>query len=863
MRKGGKGVTATWAARELADESRPPEISLRRFVWLFLRTWPFMRPMLVHVVFLVLVWPFVMMAVGTFTGAITGDLWFNKILNGERLQPLQAVVLFLDDAYLKHDVAVEAVDERLEPAPSEQNFALDLVGPAVLAEAEREDVLGEFAAALEGFYERTVAIRLYGHQAVDMARREDLMARMGDALSPRLTDPEVDWQTREDPPRWFWRDRDRIAYATATVQTVDVLDLAALEALVDEALAAAGVEGAGVTMYEQAITVAAWAQPDEAVPSTPGSELFGEMALTVSGSMDRNTLTALAAALAQDIDGVTPRVYELDQEQRRAVRNRSIAWFAFGALFGIVVYIGVIPYYSSWTWQNVIHYLRVSMIEKIEQVSLQFHSDSRVGDAIYRINQDSNQINSALNEAIVEPLTTLYGLSIALAFVVAFDPLLAGAILLVTVPMVLLTIAFTPRLRRRSVANRVANSQLTSRLQETFGAMKIIKANRAEDLMLNRFDRDSHRALDAAIYYRLEMVLLSMLVMLMGGAAVIGLEYLMVSWTVGEPARPTYLGWVFVAWLGFRIWNLGAYNAANRRVGEVIETGYGIVRWWSMLQDLFIGLERAFYFIDLKPDVVEKEQPEDYPLPVREVAWEDVHFAYKPDKPVIRGASLTAAAGTVTAIVGETGSGKSTLMSMLLRLYDPQSGRVTINGVDLRDLRIDDIRANSAIALQKNFLFTGRIADNIGYAVPGASRADIETAAGIACADEFIGAMAEGYDSELGDRGSKLSAGQRQRLTIARAVIRNRPILILDEPTASLDAVTEQRVMANLAEWGRDKVVFLITHRLSTIRNADQIAFLEDGQVVETGSHEELMGIADGRYRGFVLAETVGAEKGA
>ena len=144
--------------------------------------------------------------------------------------------------------------------------------------------------------------------------------------------------------------------------------------------------------------------------------------------------------------------------------------------------------------------------------------------------------------------------------------------------------------------------------------------------------------------------------------------------------------------------------------------------------------------------------------------------------------------------------------------------------------------------------------------MPGASRADVEAAAGVACADEFIEAMADGYDSELGDRGSKLSAGQRQRLTIARAVIRNRPILILDEPTASLDAVTEQRVMANLAEWGRDKVVFLITHRLSTIRNADQIAFLEDGRIVETGSHDELMNIDGGRYRDFVLAETVGAE---
>ena len=209
------------------------------------------------------------------------------------------------------------------------------------------------------------------------------------------------------------------------------------------------------------------------------------------------------------------------------------------------------------------------------------------------------------------------------------------------------------------------------------------------------------------------------------------------------------------------------------------------------------------------------------------------------------------------AIVGQTGSGKSTMMSMLLRLYDPQEGRVEVNGVDLTDLVLDEVRANCSIALQKNILFTGKVADNIAYATEGKTRADIEEAARIACADEFIREMDEGYDSELGDRGSKLSSGQRQRLTIARAVIRNTPILILDEPTASLDAKTEQQVLANLAEWGRDKVVFIITHRLSTIRGADQIAVLKDGQIAEIGTHDELIA-RPGEYSRFVTAETEG-----
>jgi ABC-type multidrug transport system fused ATPase/permease subunit len=173
-------------------------------------------------------------------------------------------------------------------------------------------------------------------------------------------------------------------------------------------------------------------------------------------------------------------------------------------------------------------------------------------------------------------------------------------------------------------------------------------------------------------------------------------------------------------------------------------------------------------------------------------------------------------------------------------------------------MAIDDIRANTAIALQKNVLFTDTVANNIKFGTPEADRTAVETAARVACADDFITEMAKGFDTELGERGGKLSAGQRQRLSIARAIVRDTPILILDEPTASLDARTEQRVLENLSNWGAGRVIFLITHRLSTIRNADQIAFLEGGRIKELGQHDELMAREAGRYRAFVNAEIVG-----
>jgi len=861
-----------WVARELADETEAPKVTFRRFSWLFRKTWPFMKPMKWHILFANVVVPILMIAIGNLTGTISGDVWMNKILgNGEKLQSLQASFLIVDDSYLKHDTLVNRSYKNLEPRPAKQVFAVDVIGYAAATESDRKRASEYISSSLSEYYIHAFALDVVGPQSIEPDRRHEILAAVESGLSDYLVPNEdgesgkrIEWQHGEEPFRWggLAPKKRRMSYATAIIRveaetTFSMLETAAIHAAED-----LNLNGVEAHVFGQSLTVVEWRRPSETVPVSGERELFAEATVEASGSMDRAGLAEILRPVVEPYY-MQAGVHELTQSQRRTVRNHWLIWLAFGTLFGIVVWIGIFPYYQSWVWQNVIHYLRVRMIEQVEHVSLQFHHDSRAGDAIFRVNQDSNQINSALQEVIIGPLMTIYSVSIAISVVFGFDPMLAGVILLAGIPMLILTIYFTPRIRRRSVANRVANSNLTSRLQETFAALKVVKANRAENLVLDRFNVDSHKALDAALYYRFEMIILSMIVMLIGGGLLIGLEYLMVSWTVVEPGeipRATYLGAAFAAIVGFKVWNLGGFEAARGRTGEVIGTGYRAVRWWSMLQDLFIGLERAFYFIDLKPDVVDPEKPRAYPLPIQEISWSDVHFGYKADQPVLKGVNLEAKVGMVTAIVGQTGSGKSTLMSMLLRLFDPASGRVTINGIDLKDLEIDAIRANSSIALQKNILFTGRVADNISYAVGNASREDIEKAAKIACVHDFITEMEEGYDSELGDRGSKLSAGQRQRLTIARAVIRNTPVLILDEPTASLDAETEQRVLANLAEWGRDKIVFLITHRLSTIRNADQIALLEDGCIVEIGSHDELMSQPESKYRAFVRAETVGAD---
>jgi len=542
----------------------------------------------------------------------------------------------------------------------------------------------------------------------------------------------------------------------------------------------------------------------------------------------------------------------MTQEQRKVVRNRMLIYGIIFSVFGFILGMPL-PYYVQWVWHNVNQNLRVAMIDRAQQLSLKYHNHAKVGDAVYRVYQDSAMVMNVINGVIIGPAYAIWGILVGLAFICFFDPMLALLAVLVGVPVVWLAVKWTPRLRRRSMTNRMANSQLTSRLQEVFSAIKVVKANRAETQVFGQFDRDSHQALDAAFNIRLEMLVLSLLVGTITGAALIGGDLLMVKWLHAE--RETYLGALVAGIIGFTVWNWGAYQIAKGRFGGAIYSSTGMVGLWSMMQDLFIGLERAFYLLDLEPDVADPDDPRDFPSPIQEVAWRDVAFTYEPGQPVLNGVDLEARAGTITAIVGLTGSGKSTLMSMLLRLYDPERGSVQINGIDLREMRIDDIRSNTAIVLQKNVLFSATVADNISYGITGVSRQKVTEAARIACAEGFISQMAKGYDAELGERGGKLSSGQRQRLSIARALVRDTPILVLDEPTASLDAETEQQVLKNLSEWGPEKIIFLITHRLSTIRNADQIAFLEDGRIAELGSHEELMTREDGRYRKFVEAE--------
>jgi ABC-type multidrug transport system fused ATPase/permease subunit len=378
---------------------------------------------------------------------------------------------------------------------------------------------------------------------------------------------------------------------------------------------------------------------------------------------------------------------------------------------------------------------------------------------------------------------------------------------------------------------RVKQSEVVAVVQEGLGSVRAVKAFGRQDLELAHMQEASHATVQAALKARQVKSLLSpvvsIVVALCTGIVLWKGTALIIAGTMTAGALTVYLAYL----------------------SKFFKPVKDLASMTSAIAQTTVALERIEKILAADDIIHERTDAVDPGTVKGEIAFDHVAFGYGQDAPVLTDVSFTIKPGQVVGIVGPTGSGKSTVVSLMPRFYDPTGGRVLIDGIDIATMKLPALRAQIGFVLQETVLFRGTIRENIAYGHPGASDDDIVTAAKLANADEFIARMPHGYDSVVGERGDTLSGGQRQRIGIARAVIRNSPIMILDEPTAALDTESEKLVIEGLERLMKGRTVIMIAHRLSTIRDADKIIVLKDGVVAEEGTNDELIA------RGGVYAE--------
>ena len=505
----------------------------------------------------------------------------------------------------------------------------------------------------------------------------------------------------------------------------------------------------------------------------------------------------------------------------------ALATLLIAAIGSIADYID--NYYTESVGQWVAHDLRLRVYDHLHRLSLTFYDHQQTGPLLSTITNDvvtvQNFASSATLGILVDMLTIVMMLGLMFWLDWDFTLIAIG----VTPFLLLFVMRFKKAVKNVTHEVRKRQSDIVSVVQQGLESVRVVKAFAREDLEDDRMDAASRAQVEAALKARRVKSLLSPIVAIVVAACT-----------------------AIVIWRGAGLilagaMTVGALTVFLAYLNKFFKPVQDLAKMTNSIAQATVSLERIRKILDT--DIVIPERPDARPMPTcrGEITFEEVAFGYDADAPVLKSVSFNITPGQMVGIVGTTGGGKSTVVSLIPRFYDPVGGRVLIDGIDLKDLELASLRSKIGYVLQDTVLFHGTVRENIGYGRPNAKEEDIIAAAKLANAHDFIIAMPHGYDTMVGDRGLTLSGGQRQRIGIARAVIRDTPILILDEPTAALDTESERLVIEGLERLMKGRTVITIAHRLSTIRDAHKIIVLKDGVVHEQGTHAELLAL-DGVY---------------
>ena len=469
---------------------------------------------------------------------------------------------------------------------------------------------------------------------------------------------------------------------------------------------------------------------------------------------------------------------------------------------------------QAYVGERLVLAFRTQLVQHAQRLSLSYHDSKGSADSLYRINQDAAVIDKIMVEGIIPFVAAGIALAMMIVVMTRLDWQLALVALGVSPPLFVLSRLYRPRMRRQSRHVKKLESSALAVVQETLGALRVVKAFGQETRETDRFVRRSTEGVSARIRLALMEGRYGVLVGLtsaLGTAAVL----LIGARHVGEGVLTLGQLWMVLTYLG--------------QLYEPLKT---ISKKAAGIQSYLASAERAFGLLDEQPEVPERPDARAIGRATGAVAFRHVSFAYGPDRPVLHDVSFEIEPGTRLGVVGATGAGKTTLISLLTRFYDPIEGAILLDGVDLRDYRLLDLRRQFAVVLQDPVLFSLSIAENIAYAAPGATREQVVAAAQAANAHEFIERFPQGYETQVGERGVKLSGGQRQRVALARAFLKDSPVLILDEPTSSVDAKTESAIVEALERLKQGRTVIVISHRSTTLAGCSAFLTVDGGRVV-------------------------------